>query len=109
MIRSKQQLLNNETTGIVRHASDIEKKYNRDCKTILICPKVHQDIADYFQYQVNGKHNKIIAISIKQFISLLKNSKTVDDFNTNFNLILNSLSKDESVDLHDYLIKVNNY
>lgn len=109
MLTSKNSIMNNETSNIARHARNIEKAYNTKCGTILICPKVHEDIVDYFQYKAS-KGNLMVPISIKYFITLMKNSNTIEEFNDNIEKVLTELLKaDENNNFINYLKLVNNY
>ena len=67
----------NEGQPVMRHLRDFEDK-NKDKKSycVFIAPKLHRDTVNTFwmaiKYEYEGKAQKIIPLSVQQFIDLLK-------------------------------------
>lgn len=67
----------NEGQPVMRHLRDFENKYN-DKKTycLFIAPKIHRDTINTFwtaiKYEYEGKIQKIVPLSITDFVSVLK-------------------------------------
>lgn len=67
----------NEGQPVMRHLRDFENKYN-DKKTycLFIAPKIHRDTVNTFwaaiKYEYEGKEQKIVPLSITDFVSILK-------------------------------------
>lgn len=67
----------NEGQPVMRHLRDFENKYN-DKKTycLFIAPKIHRDTVNTFwtaiKYEYEGKVQKIVPLSITDFVSVLK-------------------------------------
>lgn len=91
MITSKAQQLNNETTNIVRHVKDEEAKANLHYRVMMIAPRVHCDIVDYFQYRSDRDNLKITPLSIERTIGLFKDSETLQQLGINYDTILQLL------------------
>ena len=91
MITSKAQQLNNETSNIVRHVKEEEEKMHLHYRVMMIAPRVHSDIADYFQYRSDRDHLKIIPLSIERTIGLFQDSETLNQLGINYDVILQLL------------------
>ena len=91
MITSKAQQLNNETSNIVRHVKDEESKSNLKYRVMMIAPRVHTDVADYFQYKAERESLKITPLSIERTIGLFRESETIPKLGVNYDEILNLL------------------
>jgi len=66
----------NEGQPVMRHLRDFENKYNdKNSYCLFIAPKIHRDTINTFwnavKYEYEGKKQKIIPLSIDNFISLL--------------------------------------
>lgn len=67
----------NEGQPVMRHLRDFENKHN-DKKTycLFIAPKIHRDTVNTFwtaiKYEYEGKAQKIVPLSITDFVSVLK-------------------------------------
>ncbi len=67
----------NEGQPVMRHVRDFENKYvNKDTYCIFIAPKLHRDTINTFwisvKYEYEGIKQKIVPITINQFIIILK-------------------------------------
>lgn len=91
MISSKAQQLNNETANIVRHVKDEESKTNLKYRVMMIAPRVHSDVADYFQYKADRESLKITPLSIERTVGLFKESDTLPKLGVKYDDILNLL------------------
>ncbi len=73
MLRSKDQILNSETTNIVRHLKDEKIKYpNIEFRVFMVAPKVHSDVADFFRYKAETDNAKILPLTINKTADLIK-------------------------------------
>lgn len=110
MQRDRSQILNNETTNIVRHVEAEKREDNLDYRVMMVAPYVHPDVIDYFKYQIYSSNAKILTLTIDRLIGLLKDSDTVDLLTDNFDKILNwfnSHTKQEIADqINSYNIKM---
>lgn len=67
----------NEGQPVMRHIRDFEKTYSeKDTYCLFIAPKLHRDTVNTFwvsvKYEYEGQKQKIVPISITQFIQLLE-------------------------------------
>ena len=67
----------NEGQPVMRHLRDFEQKYNdKPSYCLFIAPKLHRDTVNTFwtaiKYEYEGQPQKIIPLSIGQFVSILK-------------------------------------
>ena len=67
----------NEGQPVMRHIRDFEKAYSeKDTYCLFIAPKLHRDTVNTFwvsvKYEYEGQKQKIVPISITQFIQLLE-------------------------------------
>lgn len=102
MQRSRNQQLNTETNNIVRHALNEERKYGIQHRVMMIAPRVHADVIDYFRFKVSVDKAKIISFTIEKTLGLIVESENIDMLNTNYDKelgIMISVDKDEYADL----------
>ncbi len=76
MLSSRTQWYN-EGQPVMRHLRDFEQKYgDKPSYCLFIAPKLHRDTINTFwmaiRYEYEGQSQKIIPLSIDQFISILK-------------------------------------
>jgi len=76
MLKSRDQWYN-EGQPVMRHLRDFETKHNeKDTFCIFIAPKLHRDTINTFftavKYEYEGKQQKIIPLTIENFVELLK-------------------------------------
>ncbi len=75
LIRNKAQLLNNETSSVIRHLNSNEEFKDYSNKYLsLIAPTIHEDTKNYFdvsliQSQIDGKKIYIKPYNIEDFIN----------------------------------------
>ena len=106
MITSKAQQLNNETSNIVRHVQDEEQRTKLIYRVMMIAPKVHRDITDFFQYKADKEDVHIIPITIERAIGLFKESNILSDLGINYDQILQILLEKSP---QEYSDKMNEY
>ena len=75
MLTSRDQWYN-EGQPVMRHLREFEKKFEIPSYCIFIAPKIHRDTLNTFwnaiKYEYEGKKQKIIPLTIDDFIKLLK-------------------------------------
>lgn len=75
MLVSRSQWIN-EGQPVMRHLRDFENKYFGESLCLFIAPQIHRDTFNTFiisnKFAYEGKKQKIIPLSITQFIKLLK-------------------------------------
>ena len=67
----------NEGQPVMRHLRDFENKYqDKNAYCLFVAPKLHRDTINTFwaaiKYEYEGKKQKIVPLSINNFIELLK-------------------------------------
>lgn len=105
MLKSKDQILNSETTNIVRHAKDEERKYNIEHRVLMVAPRIHIDVARYFRYEVKEDEARIIPLTINKTGNLIKDSSTVKKLNENYDKYISNLLE---LNVEDFVDFVNN-
>ncbi len=91
MLSSKAQQQNSETSNIVRHVKDEESKTPFRYRVMMVAPRVHADIADYFQYKAEKEDANIIPITIERAVGLFKDSAMLQELNLNYDSLLHFL------------------
>ncbi|MCX6753223.1 MAG: AlwI family type II restriction endonuclease [Candidatus Nomurabacteria bacterium] len=103
LIRTKQQLLNNETSTLIRHLNETEEFKNYQKKYLsLVAPIIHQDTENYFRISLIDNQMLDKKLSIKPYniinfidVTLKKNnffdmeshsSRIFEDFKSKINL-----------------------
>lgn len=83
MLSNEKQQVNSETTSVSSHLKScrVNHKFNG---ALLIAPKIHNRVAQYFQVMFVIDQSLMLPISIKLFSSIVKNNKTIDSFTENF-------------------------
>ena len=76
MLKGRDQWYN-EGQPVMRHLRDFENKYaNKPSYCLFIAPTLHRDTVNTFwtaiKYEYEGKKQRIVPLSIKQFVSILK-------------------------------------
>ena len=84
MLSNQKQQENSETTSISSHLKkcSINGKFNG---ALLVAPKIHNRVAQYFQFVFHNDKSLMLPISIKLFSSIVENNETIDLFTENFN------------------------
>ena len=101
MQRGKNQVLNNETTNVVRHMKE-EAKQGIVFRLAMIAPYVHSDVVDYFQYKSDKEKCCLLPLNIDYITKLILDNDTIRNLNIEFDKIkdiLLSLKVDEFADL----------
>jgi len=106
MQRGRNQQLNSETTNIVRHVKDEERKTGLTYRVIMIAPFVHADVVDYFSYNVKEKQIRIAALTIEKIIEFLFTNQTIIELNNSFDEIVEHLKKDA---ISEFTDSINRY
>ncbi len=75
-----------ESQPVMRHLADFEKKHGKkETYALFIAPSIHRDTINTFwsaiKYEYESKPRKIIPLTIKQFISILKMLLKLKDLN----------------------------
>lgn len=95
-ISNKNQQVNMETTSVLRHLDDSNKKNKNKTKAIMVAPYVHYDTINIYQISAKGISTETVAVplTIDAFIKVVIESDTFDDFDKNIDkyaeLLLNS-------------------
>lgn len=95
-ISNKNQQVNMETTSVLRHLDDSNKKNKNKTKAIMVAPYVHYDTINIYQISAKGISTETVAVplTIDAFIKVVIESDTFEDFDKNIDkyaeLLLNS-------------------
>lgn len=83
MISNASQQENNETTSVSSHLKNcsINGKFNG---ALLVAPKIHNRVAQYFQFVSSVDGSFMLPISIKVFSSVVKNNNDIFTFTDNY-------------------------
>ncbi len=83
MISSSKQQENSETTSVSAHLKkcSVNGKFNG---ALLVAPKIHNRVAEYYQFVFIKDKSFMVLVSIKLFSSIVKENKTIDSFTENF-------------------------
>ena len=103
MQRGKNQLLNNETTNIVRHIKDETRKNGLNYRAMMIAPYVHPDIVEFFSYQADHNVVNIAPLNINRFVTLIFDSDNIKLLCQNFDTIVTDLIKMDSSKFSDLI------
>jgi hypothetical protein len=73
----------------MRHLRNFEESFSKESYCLFIAPKIHQDTINTFwfsvKYEYQGKKQKIIPISISQFVEILEVLQYFKSHNKKFN------------------------
>lgn len=106
MLTSRDQQSNAETSNVARHAREEEQRMKISYRVMMVAPRVHSDVADYFLFKVEREGVKMITLSIERTVGLFMESDTIPVLNVNYDTILNDLKTMGCVQFAD---KVNSY
>ena len=106
MQRGRTSQMNSETTNIVRHVKDEEKRTGLSYRVAMIAPCVHPDVVDFFQYKHSREGVRIVTVNIDLMASLFGNSDTIATLNSNYDGVL---LKSEQLDNNRYSDYVNGF
>lgn len=93
MLSSRQQQMNAETTNVARHAREEEQRLSIQCRVLMVAPRIHSDVVDFFLYKVERDNAKMITLSIEKTVSLFSESSTILRLNENYDQILSDLKR----------------
>ena len=106
MLSSRDQQINSETTNVARHAREEEHRLNTGCRVMMIAPRVHSDVTDFFRYKVISDNVKMVTLSIERSVGLFMDSGTIPILNDNYDTIINDL---KTLGCSEFADKVNQY
>ena len=106
MQRGRTSQMNSETTNVVRHVKEEEKRTGLSYRVAMVAPHVHPDVIDFFQYKHNRENVKIISMNIDWITELFKKSGTILELNTNYDA---TLKKSEVLNNNDFADLINNF
>lgn len=106
MQRSRTQLLNNETTNIVRHMRELEARTNVDYRVMMVAPTVHVDVADYFKYNISTNDARILPVTFERVTGMLVNNSSIEELNEDFDKDLENI---KSMRISDFVDLINAY
>lgn len=106
MISSANQQENSETTSISSHLKkcSINGKFNA---ALLVAPKIHNRVAQYFQFVYSADGSLMLPISIKVFTSSVRNNKDILNFTNNYKDLHKQLI-DSGSQVESFVDSVNN-
>jgi hypothetical protein len=105
MISSANQQENNETTSVSSHLKNcsVNGKFNG---ALLVAPRIHNRVAQYFQFVSSVDKSFMLPVSIKVFSSTVKNNKDIFTFTNNYKSLHKQLM-DSSHDIESFVDFVN--
>lgn len=108
-ISNKNQQVNMETTSVLRHLDDSNRKNNNKTKAIMVAPYVHYDTINIYQISAKGISTETIAVplTIDAFIKVVIESDTFDDFDKNIDKYAELLLNSEVSDFEKIINEVN--
>ena len=108
-ISNKNQQVNMETTSVLRHLDDSNRKNNNKTKAIMVAPYVHYDTINIYQISAKGISTETIAVplTIDAFIKVVIESDTFDDFDKNIDKYAELLLNSEVSDFERIINEVN--
>jgi hypothetical protein len=106
MLKSRDQILNSETTNIVRHLKLEKIKYpNVEFRVFMVAPRVHQDVADFFKYKAETEKANILPLTITKTASLIKTNPTINSLNNETDGLVDFLI----TDIQKFVDNINNF
>lgn len=106
MQRSRTQLLNSETTNILRHTRELTTRTNVEYRVMMVAPVVHVDVADYFKYNVFTNEAKILPATVEKATGMLISNNSIKELNQEFDLDIENI---KSMSVEDFVDLVNAY
>lgn len=101
--RDYKQQENNETTSIADHLRELDT--TKEKQSILIAPRIHKRVVDYFKYCARNDL-VILALTIEKFIDTVMNNRTIEQY---IIAIKESMSLMESSSIDDYTDSINSF
>lgn len=91
MLCARDQQLNAETTSVARHAEVEKKKSGLEFRIMMVAPRIHVDVADYFVYNAERKNVKMTTLSIAKVVGLFADSPEIEILKTNFDQVFDKM------------------
>jgi len=106
MQTGRDQQANSETTNIARHAREEERKLKISFRVLMIAPRVHPDVEDWFQFRSDREKAKMMALSIERTTGLFIESADIPALNDNYDALFKRLMEGNPITFTD---EVNSY
>lgn len=86
-ISNKNQQVNLETTSVLRHLDESNRKNENKTKAIMVAPYIHYDTINIYQISARGISTETVAVplTIDAFIKVVIDSDTIEDFDDKIN------------------------
>lgn len=104
MQKDYKQQENNETTSISDHLRELN--VSQDKCSLLIAPRIHHRVVDYFSYCVERNQLAILATTIEKYIEILEENETIQSFKEQIKETTQEMIK---TDIKEYCDQINNY
>ncbi len=108
MLCTRDQQLNAETTSVARHAEVEKKKSGLEFRVMMVAPRIHVDVADYFVYNAERKNVKMTTLSIAKVVGLFTDSPEIESLKTNFDQVFDKMMSNVN-DLSVFVDYINLY
>ena len=108
MLCTRDQQTNAETTSIARHAEVERRRSGLEFRVMMVAPRIHVDVADYFCYNAERKEVKMTTLSIAKVVGLFADSPEIENFKTNFDQVFEKMISNVK-DLSVFVDYVNMY
>ena len=106
MQTGRDQQANSETTNIARHEREEERKLKISFRVLMIAPRVHPDVEDWFQFRSDREKAKMMALSIERTTGLFIESADIPALNDNYDALFKRLMEGNPITFTD---EVNSY
>ena len=93
MLSGRDQQSNSETTNVARHAREEEQKLKIGFRVVMVAPRVHADVADFFRYKVITDNARLMPLSIERTVGLINESETITILNANYDQLIKLLKE----------------
>lgn len=86
-ISNKNQQVNLETTSVLRHLDESNRKNENKTKAIMVAPYIHYDTINIYQISARGISTETVAVplTIDAFIKIVIDSDSIEDFDDKIN------------------------
>lgn len=86
-ISNKNQQVNLETTSVLRHLDESNRKNENKTKAIMVAPYIHYDTINIYQISARGISTETVAVplTIDAFIKVVIDSDSIEDFDYKIN------------------------
>ena len=104
MQKDYKQQENNETTSISDHLRKIN--VDKEKCSILIAPRIHNRVVDYFNYCICRNKLSILATTKELYIQMIEENQDVEQFKS---VVINMTEKMAENNIEEYCDYINNY